>query len=65
MKDTPSHLQALEEIERDGIPGLVEVLREAGYRRCARLRRSWPSRSKTTSGRWAGCISNSGLLSVV
>ncbi len=30
MKDTPQHLQALEEIERDGIPGLVEVLREEG-----------------------------------
>src|SRR5215210_2944205 len=30
MKDTPSHLQALEEIEKAGIPGLVEVLREEG-----------------------------------
>jgi hypothetical protein len=27
---TPPHLQALEEIGRDGIPGLVEVLREEG-----------------------------------
>ncbi len=26
----PSHLKTLEEIERDGIPGLVEVLREEG-----------------------------------
>ncbi len=30
MSDTQPHLQALEEIERDGIPGLVEVLREEG-----------------------------------
>jgi hypothetical protein len=30
MKDTPSHLQALEEVERAGIPGLLEVLREEG-----------------------------------
>ena len=29
MGDTAPHLKALEEIERDGIPGLVEVLREA------------------------------------
>ena len=30
MKDTPPHLQALEEVERQGIPGLLEVLREEG-----------------------------------
>jgi hypothetical protein len=30
MKDTPPHLQALEEIEQAGIPGLVEVLRKGG-----------------------------------
>ena len=31
MMDTPPHLKALEEIEREGIPGLVvEVLREEG-----------------------------------
>ncbi len=30
MSDTPLHLKALEEIEREGIPGLVEVLREEG-----------------------------------
>jgi len=30
MTPTPPHLKALEEIERDGIPGLVEVLREEG-----------------------------------
>ncbi len=30
MKDTPPHLQALEEVEKAGIPGLVEVLREEG-----------------------------------
>ncbi len=30
MSDTPPHLKALEEIEREGIPGLVEVLREEG-----------------------------------
>ena len=30
MSRTPSHLKALEEIERYGIPGLVEVLREEG-----------------------------------
>jgi hypothetical protein len=30
MKDTPSNLQALEEVERAGIPGLLEVLREEG-----------------------------------
>jgi hypothetical protein len=28
MSPTPPHLKALEEIEREGIPGLVEVLRE-------------------------------------
>jgi hypothetical protein len=30
MKDTPPHLQALEEIEKTVIHGLVEVLREEG-----------------------------------
>ncbi len=30
MKYIPLHLRALEEIEREGIPGLVEVLREEG-----------------------------------
>ncbi len=30
MKDTPPHLQALEEIEQAGIPDLLEVLREEG-----------------------------------
>ena len=30
MKDTPPHLQALEDIEQAGIPGLLEVLREEG-----------------------------------
>jgi hypothetical protein len=30
MKDTPHHLKTLEEIEREGLPGLVEVLREEG-----------------------------------
>ena len=30
MKDTPSHLKTLEEIEREGIPGLVEVLHKEG-----------------------------------
>ncbi len=30
MSLTPPHLKALEEIERDGIPGLVKVLREEG-----------------------------------
>ena len=30
MKDTPPHLQALEEVKRAGIPGLLEVLREEG-----------------------------------
>jgi hypothetical protein len=30
VKDTPPHLRALEEIEKAGIPGLVEVLREEG-----------------------------------
>jgi hypothetical protein len=30
MKDTPPHLQALEEVEEAGIPGLLEVLREEG-----------------------------------
>ncbi len=30
MKDTPPHLKTLAEIEREGIPGLVEVLREGG-----------------------------------
>jgi hypothetical protein len=30
MKPTPPHLRALEEIERKGIPGLIEVLREEG-----------------------------------
>ena len=30
MSPTPPHLKALEEIEREGVPGLVEVLREEG-----------------------------------
>src|SRR5215212_4169340 len=30
MTPTPPHLKALEEIERDGLPGLLEVLRESG-----------------------------------
>jgi hypothetical protein len=30
MRDTPPHLKALQEIEKTGIPGLVEVLREEG-----------------------------------
>ncbi len=30
MSPTPSHLKALEEIERNGVPGLVEVLQEEG-----------------------------------
>lgn len=28
MRDTPPHLKALEEVEREGIPSLTEVLRE-------------------------------------
>jgi len=28
MKPTPRHLKALEEIEREGVPDLVKVLRE-------------------------------------
>lgn len=30
MEHTPEHLEVLEEIERDGLPGLVEVLRHEG-----------------------------------
>ena len=30
MKDTPSHLKALEEVEQHGLSGLVEVMREEG-----------------------------------
>ncbi len=30
IKDAPPHLKTLEEIEKTGIPGLVEVLREEG-----------------------------------
>jgi hypothetical protein len=30
MTEQPTHLKALEEIERESIPGLVEVLREEG-----------------------------------
>ncbi len=30
MTEQPTHLKALEEIEREGLPGLVEVLREEG-----------------------------------
>ena len=30
MKDTPPHLRALEEIEKEDISGLLEVLREEG-----------------------------------
>ena len=30
MRDTPAHLKTLEEIEKTGIPGLIEVLREEG-----------------------------------
>jgi hypothetical protein len=28
VRDTPPHLKALEEVEREGIPSLTEVLRE-------------------------------------
>ena len=34
MRDTPPHLKTLEEIERETIPGLVEVLREEGIDAC-------------------------------
>jgi hypothetical protein len=30
MRDTPPHLKALQELEKTGIPGPVEVLREEG-----------------------------------
>ncbi len=30
MSSSPPHLKALEEIEKEGVPGLVEVLREEG-----------------------------------
>ena len=30
VSPTPAHLKALEELEREAIPGLVEVLREEG-----------------------------------
>ncbi len=30
MRDTPQHLRGLEDIERECLPGLVEVLREEG-----------------------------------
>ena len=30
MRDTPPHLKTLEEIEKTGVPGLIEVLREEG-----------------------------------
>jgi hypothetical protein len=30
MKNTPPHLQALEEVERAVIPGILEALREQG-----------------------------------
>ena len=30
MRETPPHLEALEQVEREGISGLVEVLREQG-----------------------------------
>lgn len=30
MKDMPPHLQALEEVERAVIPGILEALREQG-----------------------------------
>ena len=30
MEPRPEHLEALEEVERDGLPGLVEVLRQEG-----------------------------------
>ncbi len=30
MSDPKSHLKTLEEIEREGVPGLVEMLREEG-----------------------------------
>jgi hypothetical protein len=30
MRDTPPHLKPLEEIEREGISGLVEVLHKEG-----------------------------------
>ncbi len=30
MRETPPHLEALKEMEREGLPGLIEVLREEG-----------------------------------
>jgi hypothetical protein len=30
MKDTPPHLKTLEDMEKEAVPGLVEVLREEG-----------------------------------
>ena len=30
MSDAKPHLDVLEEVEREGLPGLVEVLREEG-----------------------------------
>jgi hypothetical protein len=30
VRDTPSHLKALEEIEREGVPDLLEALRQGG-----------------------------------
>jgi hypothetical protein len=30
MSPTPEYLEALEELERDGLPGLVEVLHQEG-----------------------------------
>jgi len=46
MKDTPPHLKELEEIEHEGIPGLVEALRQEGLeavRRTLRDMTGWPS----------------------
>jgi hypothetical protein len=30
VRDTPPHLKDLEEIEKTGVPGLIEILREEG-----------------------------------
>ena len=43
MKDTPPHLKDLEEIEHEGITGLVEALRQEGLEAVRRILRGMTS----------------------
>jgi hypothetical protein len=52
MRDTPSHLKSLEEVEKTGIPGLVEVLRQEGIDAISMPCGTRPDCLGTTSPAW-------------